>query len=535
MRVTFALACAFLIAPFAVKARDVTHEDIRDAMLSMVHMVRSAEDKLERHEFRERALGEHVKKALAALEKRHNRLEPIKGTLTRLDERINSIETILIQRDERERTQLQKTAEALEKIEKALAQRPATSHSGQQPAGSQTLDQKLDAIATEVQMLTQELAVLKSGTEKLEDSTNKMNEKTIYQMQRTEDALSRAMNKSDEFLMKYENKLSEYLSKDANQQENEIVSVLKQTNSKMIDLLERNSNHHEQTTIGAPLDHILHGASGNATLEAIQEAKYAIISTYDIAVDHLYSKIEGLYESLHNSVSKMNSAIDEDTQFTKSAVSNIYQQYETLRGEVQGIGKVERVMLQTADNILDTKKRVEFGVHQIVMDVGNLVKLQSRELNSTVNRRFDELELTVLDNQSASLANLSAKIELEMSEVWRQIGIMSSQLTTSANALERLEAQTELYTNGSLQTMDNMEGKVGKITSRMGEVDENLNYLLGRLSLVMQEFNQVKSGLGNALDTIRSSFHEVQSKLKDAGPGPHNIPKSNEDVENQLN
>lgn len=66
-------------------------------MLSMVHMVRSAEDKLERHEFRERALGEHVKKALAALEKRHNRLEPIKGTLTRLDERINSIETILIQ------------------------------------------------------------------------------------------------------------------------------------------------------------------------------------------------------------------------------------------------------------------------------------------------------------------------------------------------------------------------------------------------------------------------------------------------------
>lgn len=78
------------------------------------------------------------------------------------------IQIFLKQRDERERTQLQKTAEALEKIEKALAQRPATSHSGQQPAGSQTLDQKLDAIATEVQMLTQELAVLKSGTEKLE-------------------------------------------------------------------------------------------------------------------------------------------------------------------------------------------------------------------------------------------------------------------------------------------------------------------------------------------------------------------------------
>lgn len=51
-----------------------------------------------------------------------------------------------------------------------------------------------------------------------------MNEKTIYQMQRTEDALTKAINKSEEYLVKYENKLSEYLSKDANQQENEIVS-----------------------------------------------------------------------------------------------------------------------------------------------------------------------------------------------------------------------------------------------------------------------------------------------------------------------
>ncbi|XP_026472899.1 uncharacterized protein LOC113376974 [Ctenocephalides felis] len=529
MRVAFALACAFLIAPFAVKARDVTHEDIRDAMLSMVHMVRSAEDKLERHEYRERALGEHVKKALAALEKRHNRLEPIKGTLTRLDERINSIETILIQRDDRERSQLQKMAESLERIESTLLQKVLASEKEQRPT-AKPLDEKLDAISSEVQTLTQELADLKSGTEKLEESTNKMNEKTIYQMQRTEDALTKAINKSEEYLVKYENKLSEYLSKDANQQENEIVSVLKQTNSKMIDLLERNSNHREQTTVGAPLDHHVYGASSNATLEAIQEAKYAVISTSDKLAEVLSVKIHDLYETLHNSMNKMHSAIAEESQFTKGVAADVYHQFETLHGELQGIGKVERVMLQTADNILDTKKRVEYGVHQVVMDVGNLVKLQGRDINSTVNRRFDELELTILDNQSTSLANLSAKIELEMSEVWRQIGIMSSQLSTSATVLERLEAQTELYTNGSLQTMDNMEGKVGKITSRMGEVDENLNYLLGRLSLVMQEFNQVKSGLGNALDTIRSSFHEVQSKVKDVGPGPHDIPNTKSEI-----
>lgn len=65
----------------------------------------------------------------------------------------------------------------------------------------------------------------------------------------------------------------------------------------------------------------------------------------------------------------------------------------------------------------------------------------------------------------------------------------------------------------------------------MAEVDDNLNYLLGRLSLVTQEFNQIKKGLGSALDEIKSSFQTVQQKLKDAGPGPHQIPPSEENEE----
>lgn len=110
---------------------------------------------------------------------------------------------------------------------------------------------------------------------------------------------------------------------------------------------------------------------------------------------------------------------------------------------------------------------------------------------------------------------------------------MYQTLTSSAQALDRLQQQTEIYVNGSLSTMDNMEGKVGQITGRMGEVDENLNFLLGKLSLVTHEFNQIKSGLGEALDNIRSSFQVVQSKVKqveELGPaGPNPIPDEIED------
>lgn len=116
----------------------------------------------------------------------------------------------------------------------------------------------------------------------------------------------------------------------------------------------------------------------------------------------------------------------------------------------------------------------------------------------------------------------------------------------STDTLNKLQNQTDSYVNGSLNVMDSMKGKVRifyrpschtlgnflfqvvKITDRMIEVDDNLNYLMGKLSLVTQEFNQIKTGLGKALDEIRESFQEVQNKVKDNGPGPHEIEVSNE-------
>lgn len=155
--------------------------------------------------------------------------------------------------------------------------------------------------------------------------------------------------------------------------------------------------------------------------------------------------------------------------------------------------------------------------------------------NTSMQKRLNELNDGILENHNLALVNLSSKIETEMSQVWRQIGIMYQEITSSKKTLDRLQEQTELYVNGTVTTMDSMEGKVGLITNRMQEVDSNLNYLLGRLSLVTQEFNQIKFGLGEALDNIRSSFMTVQEKVKqNVGPGPHQIPDEN-DNERDLN
>lgn len=83
-------------------------------------MIRATEDKLERHEYRERALGENVKKALSTIDKRQRLLDPVKGTISRLDERLATVETILMQKDERERIQQQKALDMVEQIYKNL-------------------------------------------------------------------------------------------------------------------------------------------------------------------------------------------------------------------------------------------------------------------------------------------------------------------------------------------------------------------------------------------------------------------------------
>ena len=122
------------------------------------------------------------------------------------------------------------------------------------------------------------------------------------------------------------------------------------------------------------------------------------------------------------------------------------------------------------------------------------------------------------------MANLTSRMEEEVSQVWRQIGILYHQMSRSASILDEIHSQTSKYVNNSMDTMTSMDGKVGAITYRMGEVDENLNYLLGRMSLVVQEFNMVRGGLGTALQSLKDSLKEV------GGEGallPTNLPVTN--------
>merc|ERR1712014_221154 len=96
-----------------------------------------------------------------------------------------------------------------------------------------------------------------------------------------------------------------------------------------------------------------------------------------------------------------------------------------------------------------------------------------------------------------ALTNLTMKVEKEIGQVWRQMGI-----------LEKVKSTTEEYTNKSNKNLGSMDTQVEGLTDRMSEVDDNLNYMLSQLSLVVSEFNQVKTGLGQAMEGMEEDLLE---------------------------
>ncbi|CAH0400994.1 unnamed protein product [Chilo suppressalis] len=522
--------------------RNVTNEDIRDAMMSLVHMFRNSEAKLERHEYREKALGEQLKKMIGGLEKKHRALEPLKGMISRLDERLSNVETILLQKEEREKASQKKTSDALEEIQKSLQALSSAINKNMKAAAAaappeNNLTTNDDTLDVKLESTNAKLDAVKSEIDTLKNSLSKESLKAIFlEIAANYNPLEKHIMETGKLLDKYELKLNEYTKVQTDFVPlNEISLADEAWHNKMSEVMER------QEKEIVKIKKLLSDAEGlwkelpsrtdlqvstNQTLEAIESAKEDLKENDEKIVNQVTTKLRELTDRLASTNEDIQNSLTQGNTMSERAYNDISRSYESLRKEVQSLNKNEHVLLQTADNVIGTKKRIEYGVHQILVEVGDLVKNQGKILNKTVNERFDNVQTTLLENQSNARSNISDKIEAEMAPVWRQIGIMYKQLTANKESLDKLTEQTVRYVNESSTSMDNITDKVGKITARMVEVDENLNYLLGRLSLVTQEFLQIKTGLGEALDKAKSNLSLVKDKPEDKGPGPHKISSS---------
>ena len=60
--------------------------------------------------------------------------------------------------------------------------------------------------------------------------------------------------------------------------------------------------------------------------------------------------------------------------------------------------------------------------------VGELVKISGGEMDNQLSSQFADITRTILSNQTEALGNLTKKLEKEIGQVWRQMGIMYGQV-----------------------------------------------------------------------------------------------------------
>ncbi|KAF4520503.1 hypothetical protein B566_EDAN004828 [Ephemera danica] len=472
---------AFLFCNVQAQQRELTHDDLATAIVALAKDIRDNSARLERHEQRERQLGEHLKRVIANVEKR---LKTQETELTGVQNTLNQILSSLQQRDERERIQLQRVFEAVDNVRTTVETRSVGSVGGGSGGSN---DVELRALRQQLEQLTQQAT---PGTD------------LVLASEKLRDAAANLV-------------LGETRWRQHGEESARLVSELRSALEK---LLVKGGDEDVAPHLGAILDsleatqRILTDTTSN-----LERDLRGIVTAMDTSNTTLKAIAQLREDTLHASqrvIVEVNNA-KQDTSRGQAILNDALALVRTDSTKtLEAVRGVEKVIVQTADAVLDTKRRVDFGVQKVIFENSETVKSQAKELNSSFSERFNGLATTILNNQTHALTNLSARMEAEISQVWRQIGIMYRELSQSAGTLDRLQSQTESYVNGSLTTMDNMSGKVGQLSSRMGEVDDNLNYLLGRLSLVTQEFNMIKAGLGEALDQARHDFVTLQESLQ---------------------
>jgi ABC-type transporter Mla subunit MlaD len=109
--------------------------------------------------------------------------------------------------------------------------------------------------------------------------------------------------------------------------------------------------------------------------------------------------------------------VEESGNMAETLADRVDKSYASLAKEINGLHKVEQVLLDTADGVLDTKRRLEFAVQQILLELGDSIRRQTGDLNSTLARKVDDVTFSVLANQSTALTNMTSKLESELGQV----------------------------------------------------------------------------------------------------------------------
>ncbi|KAG0695891.1 hypothetical protein GWK47_026747 [Chionoecetes opilio] len=466
----------------------ITHLDIRDSILGLGRTIKSVASKLNRHEAREAQLGASTTATLDALTAHHQDtsmgVQAVARQLAKTEERLLSIEALIQTTDERQRMMLGQITQGLDRL---LAQQPALETLPplpplpDAPGGGGAVDlavlkvvKKLNrkvsgvelllqrdmrAVSNEVKIVGQSLGEhmnqLKGRHDRLQNQLgtgHELTQTTLHQLSETLTASTAAIQEQVQSVgggcgdSEDDGEVSgsclEALTHHSRQQEETLTSLKEETQQSLDEhlatlqtvLLETYAG---QNLLNASVDHLTKSL-GQATIHTQDSLGKMTSEVLEAVKEDVNNTVTSLERKLHDDNVIIMDMLDDRASQAENLQNTVLENYSDLSAEITSLKKVEQVMIHTADSVLDTKRSIEFGIQQIILELGEIVKSSGSIINSTLSDQINNISFNILRNQTSALTNMTAKMEQEISQVWRQIGIMYQQMSQSADILDQL-------------------------------------------------------------------------------------------------
>lgn len=249
-----------------------------------MHSVNVIDDKLGRHEGRERALGEAMRKALTALQKGQQVFPQLKSSFSRLEERVGQVESMVLAQAEREMVQQNKLADALEAIYKYMNENNQKYLAQQQQQNKEDSDEedipkKIDDLVETIKELRREVSELKADRASADSESKAMIHRSSVAMQ---DAVSQ----------KLDEKLANLYVTAPNVQQSDFEQQVKDA---LMEIKGQVANVGSGTELMSRMASVGGAAAGEGeskTLEAIEDLKVEVLSAVDKSLLKVSSRIQ---------------------------------------------------------------------------------------------------------------------------------------------------------------------------------------------------------------------------------------------------
>lgn len=320
----------------------------------------------------------------------------MRGTFARLDERMSEVESFLIAQDEKYKDDNAKVGKALEAILKWMVEnkvpmepRPAVVSErvdASSDEDEESLAKKVEDLSDNVKGLRRQIGEMMSDR----DSTSK------GLLEQTEKLVNSKLASAEEVISKIEEKFSHFyvtgpvstpspVPPRNSEWEDQISQTLKEIRSNINDI-----TLSKATTTPSPipeLDKEFFETIANQTLESIEDMKIEVLAASDKSFTKTATRIKETVEHLDGSINEVLKTLTESDSNAEAFREDARKSFSELKTDIATLGKLESILLQTADNVLSVKRGMEFNVHAITLEVGDVVKSSAKEMNSTFYKR----------------------------------------------------------------------------------------------------------------------------------------------------